>query len=250
MSITPASNIPVSIDYTGRDYYAIREELIARIQSRIPEWTASDPADFGVALVEAFAYLGDLMSYYIDRTANESFIGTATQRQSVLNIAQTYGYTPAGYRQAYTTLTFINTSASEITIPAGSIISGDVVIADTVQTLYFTTASDVAVQEQVGDIAGTADTTAYEGRSVILVSDNANTNGELIGTSAGFPSMTFELGETPVVDGSVEIYVQDGDVYSKWTQVPHLLDYGPTDLVFTTYLDVNDKVYIEFGNGV
>ena len=250
MSITPASNIPVSIDYTGRDYYAIREELIARIQSRIPEWTASDPADFGVALVEAFAYLGDLMSYYIDRTANESFIGTATQRQSVLNIAQTYGYTPAGYRQAYTTLTFINTSASEITIPAGSIISGDVVIADTVQTLYFTTASDVAVQEQVGDIAGTADTTAYEGRSVILVSDNANTNGELIGTSAGFPSMTFELGETPVVDGSVEIYVQDGDVYSKWTQVPHLLDYGPTDLVFTTYLDENDKVYIEFGDGV
>lgn len=250
MSITPASNIPISIDYTGRDYYAIREELIARIQSRIPEWTASDPADFGVALVEAFAYLGDLMSYYIDRTANESFIGTATQRQSVLNIAQTYGYTPAGYRQAYTTLTFTNTSASEITIPAGSIISGDVIIADTVQTLYFTTASDVAVQEQIGGTAGTADTTAYEGRSVILVSDNANTNGELIGTSAGFPNMTFELGETPVVDGSVEIYVQDGDVYSKWTQVPHLLDYGPTDLVFTTYLDENDKVYIEFGDGV
>ena len=250
MSITPASNIPVSIDYTGRDYYAIREELIARIQTRIPEWTASDPADFGVALVEAFAYLGDLMSYYIDRTANESFIGTATQRQSVLNIAQTYGYIPAGYRQAYTTLTFTNTSASEITIPAGSIISGDVIIADTVQTLYFTTASDLAVQEQIGGTAGTADTTAYEGRSVILVSDNANTNGELIGTSLGFPNMTFELGETPVVDGSVEIYVQDGDVYSKWTQVPHLLDYGPTDLVFTTYLDENEKVYIEFGEGV
>jgi hypothetical protein len=78
MSITPVSNIPVSVDYTGRDYYSLREALIARIQDRIPEWTASDPADFGVALVEAFAYLGDMVSYYIDRTANESFIKTFT----------------------------------------------------------------------------------------------------------------------------------------------------------------------------
>ena len=51
MSITPVSNIPLSVDYTGRDYYSLREALIARIQDRIPEWTASDPSDFGVALV-------------------------------------------------------------------------------------------------------------------------------------------------------------------------------------------------------
>ena len=250
MSVTPASNIPISIDYTGRDYYSIRSELIARIQNRVPEWTASDPADFGVALVEAFAYLGDLVSYYIDRTANENFISTATQRQSVLNISQTYGYVPAGYRQAYTTLTFTNTSDTQITIPAGTIVSGDVIIADTVQTVYFTTASDLAVLEKIGDTAGTASTTAYHGRSVILVSDNATTNGELIGTSTGLPSMTFELGEKPVVDGSVELYVQDGDVFSKWTQVQHLLDYGPTDLVFSIYLDENDNVFVTFGDGV
>ena len=245
MSITPASNIPISIDYTGRDYYSIRSELITRIQSRIPEWTASDPADFGVALVEAFAYLGDLMSYYIDRNANESFIGTATQRESVLNIAQTYGYVPAGYRQAYTTLTFTNTSGEDVVIPADSIVSGELIIADTVQTIYFTTASDLTVSSN-----GEDDTTAYEGRSVTLVSDNATTNGELIGTSSGLPNMVFELGETPVVDSSIELYVQDGDVFSKWTQVPHLLDYGPTDLVFSIYLDENDKVFITFGDGV
>lgn len=250
MSITPASNIPVSIDYTGRDYYAIRAELISRIQTRIPEWTASDPADFGVALVEAFAYMGDLMSYYIDRNANENFIGTATQRESVLNIAQTYGYIPAGYRQAYTTVTFTNTSNTEVTIPAGTILSGDVVIGDTVETVYFTTASDSVVIEQIDETAGSADTTAYHGRSVTLVSSNATINGELIGTSTGIPNMTFELGETPVVDGSIEIYVQDGDVFSKWSQVQHLLDYGPTDLVFTTYLDKDNIVSITFGDGV
>lgn len=250
MSTTPVSNIPISVDYTGKDYYALRTELIARIKDRIPEWTASDPADFGVALVEAFAYLGDLINYYIDRNANEAFITTATQRQSVLNIAQNYGYIPAGYRQAFTTLEFTNTSASPITVPSETIVSGDVVIGDTVQTVYFSTNTEITVQEQIGDVPGTETVLGYHGRSVVLVSDNANTNGELIGTSTGTPNMSFELGETPVVDGSIELYVQDGDVFSKWTQVQHILDYGPTDLVFSTYIDDNNIVTINFGDGV
>lgn len=247
---TPASSIPISVDYTGKDYYALRDELIARIQDRIPDWTATDPADFGVALVEAFAYLGDLINYYIDRNANESFIGTATQRKSVLNIAQNYGYVPAGYRQAYTTLTFTNTSDASITVPAGTVVSGEVVINDTVQTVYFTTNVETEIVEQVGESPGTGDITAYHGRSVLLVSNNANTNGELIGTSTGLPNMSFDLGETPVVDGSIELYVQDGDVFSKWTQVQHILDYGPNDLVFSVYLNDDDTVTINFGDGI
>lgn len=247
---TPVSNIPVSIDYTGKDYYAIREELITRIQDRIPEWTATDPADFGVALVEAFAYLGDLINYYIDRNANESFINTATQRRSVLNIAQNYGYIPVGFRQALTTLTFSNSSDASVTVPAGTIVSGDVVINDTVQTVYFTTDVETEIGPQVGETPGAEPITGYHGRPVTIVSSNATTNGELIGTSTGLPSMSFDLGETPVVDGSVEIYVQDGELFSKWTQVQHLLDYGPNDLVFSAYLNEDNVVTITFGDGV
>ena len=250
MSVTPASNIPVSVDYTGRDYYSLREAMIARVQDRIPEWTASDPADFGVALVEAFAYLGDVVSYYIDRTANEAFLATAVQRQSILNLAQNYGYIPAGYRQATVDVTFSNSSEADVTIPQGTVLSGAVVIADTVQTLYFTTNADITVDAAVGVTPGTATVSASEGRSVVLVAANSTTYGELIGTSNGTPDMEFELGETPVVDGSVEVYVQDGDVYSKWTQVQHLIDYGPSDLVYTVLLNENDIVSINFGDGV
>jgi hypothetical protein len=254
MTAVSPSNIPISVDYTSKDYYSIREELIARIQSRMNEsgivWTASDPADFGVALVESFAYLGDLLSFYIDRSANEAFISTATQRASVLNIAQTYGYVPAGYRQAFTTLSFTNSSNTEVTIPAGSLVSGDVVIGDTVQTVYFTTDADCVIIEKIGDTLGTQTISATEGRPVTLVSDTANAYGELIGTSTGEPSSRYELGETPVVDGSVEVYVQDGDVYSKWEQVQHLLDAGPNDLVFEVYIDQDDKVIVTFGDGI
>jgi hypothetical protein len=250
MSITPVSNIPIAIDYTGRDYYSLREDLIARIQDRIPEWTASDPSDFGVALVEAFSYLGDMISFYIDRTANESFIQTATQRDSLLNIAQTYGYIPAGFRNATVDVTFSNSSDADITIPAGTVLSADVVSNDVVETVYFTTNVDAIVPAAVDEVLGEDTVSAYQGRPVTLVSDVANTYGELVGTSTGTPAMTFELGETPVVDGSIELYVQDGDTYSKWTQVQHLLDYGPTDLVYSVFLDQDNLVSVTFGDGV
>lgn len=250
MSVTPVSSIPIAVDYTSKDYYSLREELITRIQDRIPTWTASDPADFGVALVEAFAYLGDLMSYYIDRNANESYMATATQRSSVLNIAQTYGYIPAGYRQAFTDFTITNTSDTEVTLPAGTIFSGDVTIGDTVETVYFTTSAEAVIQEQIDDLAGSYTISANEGRPVTLVASSVNTYGELIGVSAGTPGMSFELGETPVVDGSIELYVQDGDVYSKWSQVQHLIDYDATDQVFQVIIDENNVVFIAFGDGV
>lgn len=255
MSITPPSIIPISVDYTSKDYYALRNELISRIQDRIPEWTASDPADFGVALVEAFSYLGDVINYYIDRNANESFINTAVQRKNVLNIAQSYGYIPASYRQATTTLRFTNSSASDVSIPEGTVVYGDVTIGDTVQQVYFTTSSDITVPSTAPYYY---DVTATQGRYITVpgvsslndASPLATTVGQKIGTSNGLPGMSFELLDTPVVDGSIELYVQDGDVFSKWTEVQHILDYGPSDLVFSVSIDEKDTVTIYFGDGV
>lgn len=247
---TPPSSTPISVDYTSKDYYSLREELITRIQSRVPDWTGEDPADFGIALVEAFAYLGDLINFYIDRNANESFISTATQRSSVLNIAQSYGYTPSGYSRSFTTLEFSNSSASAITLPEGSVFYGDIAINDTVQKIYFTTDSEVIVPAKVGAVNGTETVSAQEGLPVSLVATVANEYGEQIGTSTGTPNMIFELGEIPVVDDSVEIYVQDGDAYSKWSLVKHIVDYGPNDQVFELSVDEDDVVSIYFGDGV
>lgn len=323
MSIAPVSNIPVSIDYTGRDYYSIREQLIARIQERIPEWNASDPADFGLALVEAFAYMGDLLSYYVDRTANEFSLATATQRNSLLNIAQTYGYIPAGYRNALIDVTFFNNNNSSasgtltsavgngttityygsnsyvvngivtvtgfstssfnvtsatitsvsltqftvsvtgvsgtasgtgastmvypaITLPAGTVVSGSVTTGDVVKQVYFSTLADAVVPA-----SSTATVSAEEGRYINVVDSTADsTYGQQLGVSTQSPNMTFELANTPVVDGSISVYVQYGTIYSKWTQVQHLLDYGPSDLVFTVQTDADEVVSIYFGDGV
>ena len=119
---TPVNTIPISVDYTSRDYYALREALVKRIQDRIDTWQGNDPADFGVALVEAFSYMGDLVNYYIDRIANESYILTATQRQNLLNLASQFGYTPSGYTAATVDVVLTNNGGYKGQV-GGSILS-------------------------------------------------------------------------------------------------------------------------------
>jgi hypothetical protein len=248
MTITPPSFTPISVDYTSRDYYSIRDEMIARVQDRLPAWTATNPADFGLALIEAFSYMGDLMSFYIDRLANEAFLSTATQRDSVFNLARTYGYTPSGHKAATVSLKFTNSSSSNITIPAGTVVYGDIVTGsnnDVVQQIYFTTStSSVALANNYVYV------TATQGQSVSLVSTSANSYGEYLGSSDGSPNQVFALGETPVVSKSITVYVKDGTSYSKWKEVDHVLDSGFSDQVFSTFTDSDNNTYIQFGNGI
>jgi hypothetical protein len=242
------NEIPLSIDYTSRDYYAIRQELIDRVKLRIPEWTGTDSADFGVALVEAFAYMGDIANYYIDRIANESFIATATQRESLLAIAETYGFVPSGYANSLLTVRFFNNTTNAVTIPAGTRVIGDITLEDTVQQVTFTTSEQAIVPIFSGGVRGTVDVLCFEGEKNTVEANNVY--GVLLGSSTGEPTQQFAIDDFPVVEASVEVYVKSGNTFKKWTRVTHLLDYGPNDTVYSTRLDKDNNLFIDFGDGV
>lgn len=258
---TQVSNIPTAVDYTSRDYYALRDELIARVKARVNvvdanrQWTGEDPADFGVAIIESFAYMGDIINYYIDRIANETYLPTATQRKNIINIASIYGYTPAGYRSAITTVQFTNTSLSAVVLPAGTQLLAEVICDDVVEQLVFTTTQDVTVPARVGSTAGSATVSALHGEDVSLRPENLSTggndvSGEFLATSDGLPNQIYTLSENQVVEGSIIVYVQNGDIYEPWQQVVHLADFGPRDAVYSLQLSEDNFVSIVFGDGV
>ena len=74
-------------DYSSRDYASVYADLQARKSVYLPEWTSTSQSDFGNVLLQMYAYVADLISYYVDRLAGEAFIQTATQPSSVLNLA-------------------------------------------------------------------------------------------------------------------------------------------------------------------
>ncbi len=54
--------------------------------------TARNSDDPAIALLDAWATVGDVLTFYQERIANEGFLRTATERRSVLELARTIGY--------------------------------------------------------------------------------------------------------------------------------------------------------------
>ena len=256
---------PVSIDYTSRDFYSIKSDLIKRVQKRVnvdgKQWEGTDPSDFGVAMVEAFAHVGDVVNYYIDRVANENFLLTATQRQSLLDLAATYGYEVAGYRQATLDASFTNSGEDDLLVPAGTQVVTSVVtsvnMVNYTTELIFTVANDVTVPGATGAVAGQADGILVHGEDVSLRSANLadpdnpqDIDGELVGTSTGLANQTWVLSSNQIVDGSIRIFVRNGDYYTEWRRVAHLADENSNAPVFEARFDENNYWTITFGDDI
>jgi len=233
--------LPVQIDYTSRDYASLREDLIARVKARIPEWNSTDESDFGVALVEAFAYMGDLMSYYIDRAANESSLSTARRRQNVLALARDLGYESAGYSPSSVQLTFINTSANPILIPKRTVVSARVTVNDLYLNIPFETDDQLIIASNTSQIVnGTQGETRLGPAGY----------GESLGLSYGNPRQIIEVPDSNVLRESVQVYVFDGVNYQPWQRVDHISDYSPLSRVYRVR-DTGDNItFVEFGDGV
>jgi hypothetical protein len=238
-----ANNYIPQVDYTSRDYASIREELIALIPYFAPQWTNRDPADFGMTLIELFSYLGDQLNYYIDRSANEAFINTASQRDSVLRLSRLLGYVPTEATASTVTLTFQNSSASIITVPAKTQVATSVVSNGETTQIVFETDSVVNVPAKAAGVNGSITVTATQGESKGYGFDADNGS---IGQSNGAPNQIFQIPNYPVINNSVEILVSG----VKYTQVPYLIDYQDYDPVFSTVTNADGITFVLFGDNI
>jgi hypothetical protein len=228
-----ANNYIPQVDYTSRDYASIREDLIDLIPEYAPLWTNRDPADFGMTILETFSYMGDILNYYIDKSANEAFISTASQRENVLQLARLLGYKPTESTAATVTVTFSNTSGSSITVPALTQVATSTVANASTNQIVFETVSAVTVP------SGSTSTIATATQGVTV-------NSELIGVSNGQVNQTFQLADSPVISGSVSLLV--GSI--NYSEVQYLIDFNGYDPVFSTYTNASGTTFIVFGDNI
>lgn len=80
------------IDYLAKDYASFRRAMLDRLGQTVPDWSDRGPVDTGITLVEAIAYVGDLLSYQQDAAATEAYLGTARLRSSVRRHARLLDY--------------------------------------------------------------------------------------------------------------------------------------------------------------
>jgi hypothetical protein len=82
-----------NVNFTAFDYQTIKQSLIDYIKLYFPENFNDfiESSEF-IALIELFAYLGELMAYRVDMMTHENFLPTAQRKQSVLRLAKLIAY--------------------------------------------------------------------------------------------------------------------------------------------------------------
>lgn len=73
-----------------------KESLLARLsladQPALKNLTTREDNDFSIALLDAWSVVSDVLTFYQERIANESYLATATERFSILELARLIGY--------------------------------------------------------------------------------------------------------------------------------------------------------------
>jgi len=104
---TDTKTIKKEVNYLGRDFTDIRENLIEFAKSYFPnQFNDFNEASPGMMFVEMAAYVGDVLNYYVDNQFRETLIQFAEERKNVLAIAQSYGYKPRLATPSTVELTF------------------------------------------------------------------------------------------------------------------------------------------------
>ena len=94
-SATFKSNKGRDIKYLNKDFASFRDNLIEYAKTYFPQ-TYSDfnESSPGMMFIEMAAYVGDVLSYYVDDTLKESMMLYAEDKENVLALSQYLGYKP------------------------------------------------------------------------------------------------------------------------------------------------------------
>ena len=88
-------NMVKQVNYLNKDFSDFRDNLIEYAKTYFPntynDFNESSP---GMMFIEMAAYVGDVLSYYIDSSFRESLLAYAEEKRNVYNIAQSFGYKP------------------------------------------------------------------------------------------------------------------------------------------------------------
>ena len=98
-------SIKRDIKYINRDFSDFRSRLIEYTKSYFPDtyndFSQSSP---GMLFIEQAAYVGDVLSFYLDNQFQENFIQYSQQSNNIFDLAYMFGYKPKISTASHTTL--------------------------------------------------------------------------------------------------------------------------------------------------
>ncbi|MDH5575257.1 MAG: baseplate J/gp47 family protein [Nitrospirota bacterium] len=257
--ITKVNGRPV-VDYMARDYDSFLRAMREQIPTKLPEWKEFESeADFGNVLLQLFAHMGDILSYYQDRIANESFLGTAQTRRSIIHHLRLIGYRLSTAAPASTELTLLVPHTVNATI---TIHKGDAFATKSQKdkpSVRFEYTQEEPLVILPSDFSSYAADPTLKAFSPIPVEEGRLIRQEPIGVSDGTPNQTFplaqpklilrSLGAGPRVNKDILLLSELGGVIEEWTAQETLAFSREGQKDYLIEIDEDDRATIIFGDG-
>jgi len=225
-----------NVNYINKDFDSIKGNLIQYAKAYFPssykDFNETSP---GMMLIEMSAYVGDVLSFYIDQQYKEMMLPLAQERRNINNISKMLGYKPKPIVPAFVTLTVTQTvdaDTSDKNIPKYSqqaVIDKGMqvtsttdsnIIFETLDIVDFTisgsgTGASVPVQSATDSDTGLA--TAYDlSRQITAVSGETKTKTFSVGAPTKF--LDIQLTETNIIE-IVSVFDSNGN---RWYEVDYL----------------------------
>jgi len=83
----------VPIKYTSRDFNAIKQDLVEYAKRYYPDsYKDFSEAGFGALMTDMVAYVGDILSFYMDYQTNESYLDTSVEYNNIVRHGESLGH--------------------------------------------------------------------------------------------------------------------------------------------------------------
>ena len=228
------ANTNRDIKYINRDFSDFRQRLIEYSKTYFPntynDFTSTSP---GMMFIEQAAYVGDVLSFYLDNQLQENFIQYAQQTNNIYELAYMFGYKPKLSTAAQVTIDFYQQVPSKISASVyvpdydySLIVNENTTISSTTQEEasfliqdkidFSVSSSQDPTEVSIYQIAGTNPQYYLLKKSRNAVSATIETETFTFGDPEQFSTITLN---TDNFLGVLDITDSDGN---KWYEVDHL----------------------------
>lgn len=279
-----------NINYVNKSFSEFRDQLINYSQVYFPttytDFTETSP---GMMFMEQAAYVGDVLSFYLDNQIQENYLQYARQYDNIYDLAYMYGYKPRATGLAYTLLDFYQQVPAKLSASAyvpdfdfalyvnsttqASTTAGSPVVFTIEDPIDFTVSSSLDPTEitiaQVSNgnptyyllkktrraFSGTIKSEAFsfgspQPFSTVEINDSQIAGVIDIVDSNGYKWYEVDyLGQEMVFDGIKNTNVNDPKNHTNSLDAPYILQLKQVQNRFATRFTANNTLQIQFGAG-
>jgi hypothetical protein len=279
-----------NINYLAKDFTVLKQQLIDYARTYFPntynDFTPSSP---GTMFIDMAAYVGDILSFYLDNQIQENFLQYAREESNLLTLAYMLGYKPKVTSPAGVELTFYQQVPAKlsgsVTVPdfdyalklaenasIGSTLTGtpSFLVQDPVDFSFSSSLDPTIVN--VFQVTNNQPSKYLLTKNRKAISATINTTTFTFGTPQQFPTVEINdteiikvldivdsqgnvwyevdyLGQDMVYESLQNVNTNDPNFSSDQSQVPYLLQLRTAPRRFVTRFKDSNTLQLQFGAG-